>query len=161
MLVSGRSASPQRGFTAIEGLVVILIVAVLAAVALPNLRSFIANSQSKAASQDVVADMTLARSEAIKRNLPVTVTANEGNWAKGWAVSADGTTLRTRAALPDGVTVSGVGGSTLTFGTNGRLSADTVTSLQKWTIKSSATGVQERCVVITPTGAARSKTGAC
>ena len=150
------------GFTLIEAAVVMALVAIVATIAAPSFRSFIGTMNSKSAAFDLISDLTAARSEAIKRNQIVTVTPidGDGDWAKGWVVAASGATLRERAALTSSLSVANASAN-VTFAPNGRLSSDTAPNNQKWSISSSVAGVTARCVVISPTGSARSKPGGC
>lgn len=150
----------SRGFTLIEVMTVVAIVAILSTVAAPSLRSLIGTMNSKSAAFDLIGDLTVARSEAIKRNQTISITPVGGDWAKGWQVLAGATTVRQRAALTSSLTVSApVAG--VSFRPNGRLTDDLTGVNRSWSISSTVSGVTARCVVITPTGAARSKTGTC
>ncbi len=64
----GRSA----GFTIIELLIALTLVAILVAVAIPSYQSLRQEQMVKAATQAVYIDMMLLKSEAIKRNKPIT-----------------------------------------------------------------------------------------
>lgn len=95
----GRPAT--AGFGLIELLVTISIVAVLAAIALPNFRSMIAGNRTASQASDLVAAFNLARNEAITRNRAVTIcAANTASgtpiacaaataWNQGWMVFLD------------------------------------------------------------------------
>ena len=65
----------SRGFTLIELMVVISIMAVLLGIGVPSFKSFIAGQRVKTAAGDFSLALVFARSEAIKRNADVTVTA--------------------------------------------------------------------------------------
>ena len=163
MLVADRNMTMrERGFTLTEALVVLSIVAVMVAIGAPNLSHLIASMNARSASFDLIGDLALARSEAIKRNGTVRVEPVVGtNWAQGWRVVAEATptfpatTLRQREALHGALTVIGANG--LVFQPNGRIGADTAPGNASWRITS--TNATPRCVVITPTGSARSKVG--
>jgi type IV fimbrial biogenesis protein FimT len=63
----------QSGFTLLELMITIALLAVLLSFGIPNFRDFIRNARMTAAANDVLADMNFARSEAIKRRVPVTL----------------------------------------------------------------------------------------
>lgn len=160
----GERGSRRRGagFTLIEVIVVVTLLAIVAAIAAPSFRSFIGTMNSKSAAFDLINDLTVARSEAIKRNGNTTLVPVAGDWAKGWQVrDAGGTVLRERPALTSALSVSGAAVAGVQFRPNGRLSADIDDGNQSWSISSTIGGVTARCVVITPTGSARSKPGGC
>jgi type IV fimbrial biogenesis protein FimT len=149
----------ERGFTLTEALVVLSIAAVLIAIGAPNLSYLIGSINARSATFDLIGDLAMARSEAIKRNATVTVAPIvAGNWAQGWRISVGATTLREHTALPNALAVAS-SANDLQFGPNGRVGLDTATANATWAITS--TNATPRCVVITPTGAARSKVGAC
>jgi type IV fimbrial biogenesis protein FimT len=155
-------AARARGFTLIEVMVVVSILAILSAIAAPGFRSLIGTMNAKSAAFDLIGDLTAARSEAIKRNQSTTVVPLDGDWAKGWEVRrADNGALRTRPALTSSLAVSGAPSAGVTFRPNGRLSDDTAVANLTWSISSSISGVTARCVVVTTTGSARSKAGVC
>jgi type IV fimbrial biogenesis protein FimT len=93
----------SRGFTLIEALVVLTISAILVAMAIPSFQAMIQSNRISSAANAMLATLDLARSEAIRRNLPVTVCRSvdaatcsdapfggyAGNdWAAGWIVFA-------------------------------------------------------------------------
>lgn len=90
------------GFTLIEMMVVVAILSILAMVALPSFQPMIANSRIVANTNDIVADLALARSEAAKRGGTTVVTvcaSTDGSscsgatdWAGGRLVFVDGST---------------------------------------------------------------------
>jgi type IV fimbrial biogenesis protein FimT len=57
----------QIGFTMIELMFTLVVAATLLAIGIPNFRDFIRNSRLAGAANDLLADVALARTEAIKR----------------------------------------------------------------------------------------------
>jgi type IV fimbrial biogenesis protein FimT len=93
MFTLRRGAAP--GFTLIETLVVVAIVAILGALALPSFKQLLQSNRVAAASSAMQVSLNLARSEAVKRgsDARVTVAANTaaGVWSNGWTVFLDKT----------------------------------------------------------------------
>jgi type IV fimbrial biogenesis protein FimT len=63
----------HTGFTLIELMFTILALGVLLGVGVPNFVDFIRNSRMASATNDILSDFNLARSEAVKRRVPVTL----------------------------------------------------------------------------------------
>ncbi|AMO24623.1 GspH/FimT family pseudopilin [Ramlibacter solisilvae] len=102
--MSARARS--RGFTLIELMVTVTIVAVMLGLAVPAFRSFVANQKVKTATYDLMTAVMMARSEAIKRNSTVSLTPTSTTaWASGWSVMAGTSTIHTLQPM-DSVTVT-------------------------------------------------------
>lgn len=65
-----------RGFTLMELMVTLAVAGIVVALAVPNFRQFLQNGRLTAASNDLIAAMHLARTEAVKRQTPVAVCAS-------------------------------------------------------------------------------------
>ena len=120
-MVTARTPMPRlaRGFTTTELMVVVAIVAVLTAIAAPNMRSLIQTQRVRTASFDLNAGITIARSEAIKRNSSVTMTPGAGGWIDGWTVTDTAGNVVAKQDKFDQVTIDGP--ATLGFNGMGRL----------------------------------------
>ena len=85
----------NSGFSLIELLITIGIVGVLVGFGLPSLQDFIKNDRLSTQINLLVGHMALARSEAVKRHVPVIICSSNnqatcgGNWDDGWIVFAD------------------------------------------------------------------------
>jgi type IV fimbrial biogenesis protein FimT len=87
----------QSGFTLIELMVTLAVGIVVLALGLPAIMSMMSTNQAAGYANDLVGAMRLARSEAVKRGVSVTIcasnatqTACSGNdWNNGWIVFSD------------------------------------------------------------------------
>lgn len=147
----------QRGFTLVELMVVVSILAIILGAAAPSFRAFLEGQQLKGLAYDLTTDLFLARSEALKRNASVSIARSGSSWSAGWTTAADGTHERisTRNASGLAVTVSGAPAS-ITFDANGRVSAP-ATEVRVTLTSNGAS----RCVELDLSGRARSSVGAC
>jgi type IV fimbrial biogenesis protein FimT len=146
--------------TLIEVMVVVAVLAIVSAVAAPGLRSFATSQRAKTLSYDLVADLLVARSEALKRNLPVSVTPLGSTWATGWRVMAGDLEISARQSDIAAIEFDAAPKS-ITFNIYGRVSvpADAV----RMTVRAADLGadVTKRCVELDPSGHARTRSGAC
>jgi type IV fimbrial biogenesis protein FimT len=148
------------GFTLVELMTVIAVLAITSAVAAPGLREFADSQRVKSLSYDLTADLLIARSEALKRNASVTITRQGDTWNGGWTVTSGGVDLASRSLSADSIDFIDAP-SAITFNQYGRVSApaDGV----RMTIYPAAGGGEsaKRCVELDPSGRARAKVGAC
>lgn len=117
------------GFTLIEVLMVVTILAVLISITAPSMRSFMDAQVVKTPASDLYSTMVLARSEAIKRNTAIDIVPTEAvEWAQGWTVrtQSGGTVLRVQDSYPR-ISISPSTAGTVTYGGNGRLSSSALT----------------------------------
>jgi type IV fimbrial biogenesis protein FimT len=147
-----------RGFTLLELLVVIALIAIVAAIATPSFRDAGLGSRLRAVTNNMLASIQLARSEAIKRNVAVTLCrsadgstcAASGGWEQGWVLrDATGEVISSQQRVPGGLKVLQAGGyAALTFQPIG-IGATSAT----FTIcRDDPVGPQERVLRVTASG---------
>ncbi len=117
----------QTGVTLVELLIVVSVAAVLVAIAAPSFSGFINSTRQSSAAMQLVSDLNLARSEAIKRNARVLVCSRNaagtdcsGNasWQGGWLVCIEGTSNQCASGIPanpNPITIRPALGSALTL----------------------------------------------
>jgi len=69
----------SAGFTLMELMVVLALIGVMMGIAVPNFREFIRNSRLTSTANDLVVSLNRARTEAVKRQLPVAVCATNNS----------------------------------------------------------------------------------
>lgn len=107
----------QSGFTLIELMVTLAVAAVVLTLGVPSFRDTIRSNRLTVNANSFIGALNLARSEAIKRGMRVSVRKTSTNWESGWQVftdsgtfgTQDGTdeTLRVYDALPSNYTLRG------------------------------------------------------
>lgn len=161
-------ASVQGGFTLIELMMVTIILAILLAIAAPSFVDLVRVMRVRSAAVDLYSDITLARNEAIKRGVQVSVlprdTATARNWALGWDVvltASTTTIIKSQEPLAGDVTAQGPGGTNgptgIVFGQAGRPTAAASIEIKHANLASA----KWRCVVLDLAGRPVSKTGGC
>lgn len=74
--VGGVNRKSALGFTLIELMVTIAVLAIVAAIAMPSMQGIVRSNRLSAASTELVTALQLARAEAVRRNARVTVCAS-------------------------------------------------------------------------------------
>jgi type IV fimbrial biogenesis protein FimT len=167
-----KNSSACHGFTLIELMTVIALLAILSAIAAPSLRTFIENQRLRNASFDVVSDLLLARSEALTRQSLVVVTpsgSDSAGWSNGWSInlgSSAGALVTNRTGLPSQLRFTVLNSSaaaqgSLSFGADGRVVGLTPMSIDVKYADPAPSGVTPSCVRIDATGRPRVDKGAC
>lgn len=152
-------AMSLRGFTLIELMVSVSVLAILAALAAPSMAGFIASQRIRAMATDLNLALVKARSEAIKQNASVKLSPLSASWASGWQIALTAPlnpaldTWSAKGAVV--VTTSPSGLTEVIFNTNGRVAATTSIS---FVFTASATS-NTRCVSVDTSGRPYSKVG--
>lgn len=151
----------SRGFTMVELMVVVGIMGILMAIAAPAFSSFIANQRVRDTASDLVTVFLRARSEALTRNVSVSVVPVSGtsDWATGWNVPnpAYAGKYIDQHGPATGVTVTGSGlaAGTVAYTNVGRIGSSAQLDI-------SATGAtMARCVTVEIVGRPKVKSCAC
>lgn len=139
-------------------MVVVAIVAILATVSAPSFNRFMTSSRVTSVTNDLVAALHLARSEAVTRNASVSLCPGSGDacassddWSGGWQVVAGNSVLRLWDAPGGSLSVSGPA-SGIAYGNMGRSDAAQ--------IEISLDGIT-RCVVVSLGGRVQANAGGC
>lgn len=140
----------HQGFTIIELMIAILVLALLITVAIPSFGSFIGNNRLTTQSNSFHSALLYTRSEAVKRNERVTMcwTGNETSanpcgsagtgWSDGWIIFVDSdednqrdsteTILRSQESMSGGSTLAETGGaSVIAYLSDGRAATGNLT----------------------------------
>ncbi len=147
----------QAGFTLIELMVAVAILAVLASLASPSFRQILVAQQVRATAYSIVSDLVLARSEAVKRGENVTLTPSTADWAGGWnvKVASSAEVLSAQNSVGSGVVFT-TAPTTITFDRNGRSTSDTIVRFGL-----SDGNARWRCISLDPSGRPKSATTEC
>lgn len=112
----------QKGFTLIEMMVTVAILAIILGIGVPSFQTLIERNRVSAASNKLFTALTTARSEAIRRGQNITLNRTGDSWTGGWSIAAGNTTLRFENALPNGIGITETSGvASVVFGVNGRV----------------------------------------
>lgn len=152
-----RLAPPDsQGFTLTEILIVMVIVGVLATLAVPSFNELIASQRIKSMASDLNASLTLARSEAIKRNKNVTLSP-AGTWQNGWQI-ADPDNAGVNIEFHEAFTgLTATGPNDVTYRSSGRILGN---AAPQFNISGTGTTAQ-RCVSVDLSGRPYVKAQGC
>jgi len=155
----GSAARMRRlagGFTLVELLIVMSVLAVLLAAGVPQFGEFMRNQRLKSASFDLFSSLVLARSEAITRNTRVTVAPTGGAWTNGWTVSEPGGTVLRRQEAVSNISISGP--AAVVYVESGRLNA---AASPEFALTAAGSNIVNRCIRIDLGGRPVSKGASC
>lgn len=77
------------GFTLVELMIALAVLAIMVAIATPSFREISLNNRSSSNINNLLADLSMARSEAVKVARTASVAALGGDWNSGWEVFED------------------------------------------------------------------------
>jgi type IV fimbrial biogenesis protein FimT len=145
-----------NGFTLIEMMISITILGILLIFAVPAFRSFIIDQRIKNVSFELNTSLQYARSEAVKRHQPVSISPTGANWADGYSITyPDDDDADTQAELlktveaQQGIAITGP--TIVTFRGDGRTSAGGGSSFEISSSPARA-GVSSRCISLDASG---------
>lgn len=147
----------SQGFTLLELMVTVTVLAVISALAAPSFKQLLAAQRVRVAAYNIVSDLVFARSEAVKRSENVTVTPTSSGWTSGWTVKVASTAevIGGQGSVGNGVEFT-ASPSSVTFDRNGRTSVVTV-------VRFALTdgGTHPRCVSLDPSGRPKNANTVC
>lgn len=174
---TGRSGARAAGFTLVELMVTLAILALLGMIAVPAFNNAILGNKLAGFANSFMAGVQVARSEAIKRNAPIKMCrsadgatcAGSGGWQQGWiifndidandAVNGTETRIHYQQKLSDDFSFTGDNYSIVLQPTG--LSANSATLTL---CRNNPVGAQERTVTLSTTGRVaitKTTTGIC
>ena len=160
----------SRGFTLVELMVTLAVLAIVLAIAIPSYQGLTRSSRITSLSNELIASLALARSEAVRRGKTVKVCKADANastpacssgaaWTDGWLVDVGGTVIRTVQISNTGISIS-TAADEVEFRPNGTSSA-AVTITISLTGCTSGESNAKRVISISNTGRSSVNKEAC
>ena len=159
-------AQGQRGLSLVELLVGLVVLSVLVSLAAPSFSRIVAEQRLRQVGSELRISLATARSEAVKRNEPVSLIKQGSDWSTGWCIEAGKTSncsaqpIQQFNVASDQITVlkdGATAGAEINFNPWGR-----VTSCPEFLLSTTAAGSAcALCLVVTTDGRVESHTGSC
>jgi type IV fimbrial biogenesis protein FimT len=169
------SIKTSRGFTIVEMMFAVMVLAVLVSLAVPSFIEIINSNRVTAQNNNFVTALNYARSEALRQVRSVAVCASSDNatcsaatdWSTGWiaftdlnsdgALNGSDTMLQAWPATGNGMALNSTTRSFVRYGSNGVASGTETFTLKK----SGCSGVKAREITISTTGRVNTRKVAC
>jgi len=147
-----------RGFTLLELMVAIAVLAILATVGVPSFRALIQNNRVTTQANELVSALSFARTEAVKRgrNVEVVITQLGDGWNA--RVAVDTTDEALRVVNREGSIVGIDSDATVVFGPTGAPDTGLTVQMEPGP---SCTGQKRRTIEIGLSGQIRTTKGSC
>lgn len=138
-------------------MVTVAVMAVLASLSTPSFQQLLAAQRVRTTGYNLVGDLVLARSEAVKRGEDVTMTPVSSDWTQGWSVNvaSSAEVLSGQGRVGNGVQFTSSPAS-ITFDRNGRTTASSVVR-----IGLNDGAANNRCISLDPSGRPKSAKTVC
>jgi len=122
------TASARKAFTLVEAILVIFIISIVTAIAIPQFQKMIQNANLRAAARDLMADFASLKQRAMSENMPFKITFNDAEDVNNYAIQErEGATIQIKTpALFGAIRIFKASfgrGKTITFHTRGTASA--------------------------------------
>lgn len=122
------NASTQKGLTLVEAIIVIFIISIVTAIAIPQFQKMAANAKLRAAARDLMADFSSLKQRAMSENMAYKITFNDAEDINNYAIQQkEGRTIQIKTPGLFGAIrifrASFGRGKTITFQTRGTASA--------------------------------------
>jgi len=109
-----KTPKPGQGFSLVELLIALALLAIVLAFAVPNFRQSILNNRVKAATETLISVINMARNEAIAQNKTVILCPNQGagnscgtDYANGVLLLKDNAIFYRTESMPSGIKIVG------------------------------------------------------